>query len=112
MWGNGNSTRDFCYIDDAAEALILAAKKYNKVDPINIGSGKEISIKKISNLIKEKIKFKGKIKWLRDMPSGPRRRYLKISKAKKELGFNPKISIKNGINKTIDWYINNHKNKK
>ncbi len=107
VWGNGNATRDFCYIDDIANGLILTAKKYNKVEPLNLGSGKEISIKKIAHLIKNITGYNGKIRWLKHKPSGPKRRVLKISKAKREIGFKPSVSIKEGLNLTINWYINN-----
>lgn len=108
VWGDGSSTRDFCFVEDIVEGLILVAKKYNKTDPINLGSGKEISIKKIALLIKEQIGFKGKIKWQKNKPSGSKRRLLKIKKAK-QLGFRPNISIEQGIKRTIEWYLDNYK---
>ena len=109
VWGDGRSTRDFCYIDDIVDGLISTAKIYKKISPLNLGSGKEISIKKIANLIKNEVGFKEKIKWLKNKPSGPRRRYLKIIKAKREIGFKPKISIKEGIKRTISWYLKKNK---
>ncbi len=108
VWGNGKATRDFCFVEDIAEGLILTAKKYNKIEPLNLGSGKEISIKKIAETIKNIIGFKGKIKWLKNKPSGPKRRFLNTSKAKQEIGFNAKTSIEVGLNKTINWYIKNN----
>jgi len=103
VWGDGKSTRDFCFVDDIVDGLVLTAKSYNKISPLNLGSGKEISIKTLANLIKKEVGFKGKIKWLKNKPSGPKRRYLKILKAKQEVGFNPKISIKEGLKRTISW---------
>ena len=108
VWGDGKATRDFCYIDDIVDGLILTAKKYKKTEPLNLGSGKEISIKFLANLIKSKIGYKGKIRWLKNKPVGPKRRFLKIDKAKKEIGYNPKIDIHEGLNRTINWYIQNY----
>ena len=109
VWGDGKSTRDFCFVDDIVDGLVLTAKSYNKISPLNLGSGKEISIKTLANLIKKEVGFKGKIKWLKNKPSGPKRRYLKILKAKQEVGFNPKISIKEGLKRTISWYVKNNR---
>ena len=109
VWGDGKSTRDFCFVDDIVDGLVLTAKSYNKISPLNLGSGKEISIKTLANLIKKEVGFQGKIKWLKNKPSGPKRRYLKILKAKQEVGFNPKISIKEGLKRTISWYVKNNR---
>lgn len=110
VWGDGSVTRDFCYVDDAADGIILAAKKYNKVDPLNIGSGKEISIKELAILIKKIVGYNGKIKWLKNKPTGPARRYLDISKAKKMINFRNKVNLQNGLKLTIDWFEKNQKN--
>ena len=107
VWGDGRATRDFCYVEDVAEGIIKAAQKYNKPDPINLGSGKEVSIKKISLIIKAKVKFKGSIKWDTSKPIGPKRRFSNINRAKKELGFKPDTSLDKGLEKTINWYIKN-----
>ena len=106
VWGNGNSTRDFCYIEDIASGIISAAENYDESMPINLASGKEITIKEIAEIIKKEIGYKGKIIWDKDMPIGPNRRNVSIDLAKKKINFNPKISIKEGIKKTVDWYIN------
>jgi GDP-L-fucose synthase len=74
--------------------------------PINLASGKEITIKEIAEIIKKEIGYKGKIIWDKDMPIGPNRRNVSIDLANKKINFNPKISIKEGIKKTVDWYIN------
>ena len=108
VWGSGKATRDFCYVEDIADGLILTAKNYKKIEPLNLGSGKEISIRKIAKIIKSIIGFKGKIKWLKNKPSGPNRRFLNISKAKREINFSVKTSIKDGLTKTINWYIENN----
>ena len=106
VWGNGNSTRDFCYIEDVASGIISAAENYDESMPINLASGKEITIKEIAEIIKKEIGYKGKIIWDKDMPIGPNRRNVSIDLANKKINFNPKISIKEGIKKTVDWYIN------
>ena len=106
VWGNGNATRDFCYIEDIASGIMSAAENYNESMPINLASGKEITIKEIAEIIKKEIGYKGKIIWDKDMPIGPNRRNVSIDLANKKINFNPKISIKEGIKKTVDWYIN------
>ena len=104
VWGTGEATRDFIYVDDAAEGMILAAEKYNKSDPVNLASGKEKKIKEIALMIKKNIGFKGQIIWDSKMPTGPKRRVVSIGKAKKEFAFKIKTSMKAGIKKTINWY--------
>ena len=106
VWGNGNATRDFCYVDDVAEGIILAAEKYNKSDPVNLASGNETAIKEIALLVKKKIGYQGNIVWDASKPSGPSRRFVDVSKAKKEFGYCVNTTLEEGINKTIDWYMN------
>jgi len=105
VWGDGNATRDFCYVDDVAEGIILAAEKYNKSDPVNLASGNETAIKEIALLVKKKIGYQGNIVWDANKPSGPPRRFVDISKAKKEFGYWANTTLEEGINKTIDWYM-------
>ena len=105
VWGDGNATRDFCYVDDVAEGIILAAEKYNKSDPVNLASGNETAIKEIALLVKKKIGYQGNIVWDANKPSGPPRRFVDISKAKKEFGYCTNTTLEEGINKTIDWYM-------
>ena len=105
VWGNGESTRDFCYVEDIAEGIILAAEKYNKSDPINLASGKEMKVKKIALLIKKKIGYMGNIVWDSNKPVGSKRRKININKAKNEFGYKVMTSLEEGIQKTIDWYI-------
>lgn len=106
VWGDGNASREFLYIEDAAKAVIAAVKKYNKPDPINIGSGKEVPIKSLVSIISEIIGYKGEIRWNSNRPNGQPRRCLNIEKAKKEFGFIANTSLHDGLKKTIDWYIN------
>ena len=104
VWGNGDSTRDFCYIEDIATGIILAAESYNDSEPINLASGKETTIKEIATIIKNQIDYKGKILWDKNMPVGPNRRNVSIDLARKKINFNPKISLEEGIVKTLNWY--------
>ena len=105
VWGNGESTRDFCYVEDVAEGIVLAAEKYNKSDPVNLASGNETTVKEIALLIKKKIGYEGNIIWDAHKPSGPQRRVVDINKAKKEFEYRVTTPLEEGINKTIDWYI-------
>ncbi len=104
VWGTGKPTREFLYVEDAAEGILLAAEKYNKPDPVNLGAGFEISIKELAELIKKLTGFKGKISWDRTKPDGQPRRMLDITRAKKEFGFVAKTPFKKGLQKTIDWF--------
>ena len=107
VWGTGKATREFLYVEDCAEAIVLATEKYDKPDPVNIGAGFEISIKELADLIREIIGFKGKIVWDASKPDGQPRRCLDISRAFKEFGFETKMDFKTGLEKTIKWYKEN-----
>lgn len=107
VWGTGKASREFLYVEDAAEGILLATEKYNKSDPVNLGSGKEITIKALVDLIAELSGFDGKISWDATKPDGQPRRCLDTSKAKREFGFLAKIDFKKGLKKTIGWYANN-----
>jgi len=106
-WGSGKPTREFLYVEDAAEAILLATAKYNKPEPVNVGAGFEISIKELSNLIVKLTGFKGEIIWDRTKPDGQPRRYLDTSKAYKEYGFKAKTKFEIGLRNTIEWYRKN-----
>jgi GDP-L-fucose synthase len=108
VWGTGKATREFFYVEDAAEAIALAAEKYDKSDPVNIGAGFEISIKDLAELIVELTGFKGEIVWDVTKPDGQPRRMLETSKAFKEFGFKAKTDFREGLRKTVDWYIKNY----
>jgi GDP-L-fucose synthase len=105
VWGTGKPTREFLYVEDAAEAIILATEKYSNSEPINIGVGFEISIKDLVKIIVKLTNFKGKVIWDRTKPDGQPRRCLDTSKAIKEFGFKAKISFEGGLKKTIENYI-------
>lgn len=107
VWGTGNPTREFLYVEDAAEGILLAAERYNKPDPVNLGAGFEISIKDLVGLITSLVDFEGKIIWDTSKPDGQPRRMLDTSKADKEFGFKAKISLEEGLKRTITWYLEN-----
>jgi GDP-L-fucose synthase len=104
VWGTGKASREFLYVEDAAEAILFATEKYNKADPVNIGAGKEITIHELVNLIGELTGFKGDIVWDTSKPDGQPRRCLDTSKAKREFGFEAKTDFREGLKRTIDWY--------
>lgn len=106
VWGTGKSTREFLYVEEAAEAIALAAERYEGSDPINLGASFEISIEELANLIKKIVGFEGEIVWDKTKPDGQPRRKLDTSKAKEEFGFESKMAFKEGLEHTIKWYIN------
>ena len=104
MWGTGKASREFLYVEDAAKGIVLATEKYDKPDPVNLGSSKEITIKNLVKTICAQMKFKGEIHWDSTKPDGQPRRKLDVSRAKKEFGFIAKTSFETGLKKTIEWY--------
>ena len=111
VWGTGKATREFLYVEDAAEAIVLATEKYNKPSPVNIGAGFEISIKDLVDLIVKLTGFKGEIIWDSSKPDGQPRRMLDTSRAEKEFGFRAKTDFEEGLTKTIYWYISTKQTK-
>ena len=105
VWGTGKATREFLYVSDCAEGIILAAEKYDKPDPVNIGAGFEISIKNLAEKIKDAVGFEGKIVWDSTKPDGQPRRCLDTSRALKEFSFKAKINFDEGLVNTINWYV-------
>ena len=103
-WGSGKASREFVYVKDVAEAIYLATKKYNKPDPVNIGTGHEIKIKDLAHLIADLIEYKGEIIFDASKPEGQMRRQLEVSKAQKEFGFIAKTNLREGLEKVIEWY--------
>jgi len=104
LWGDGSPTRDFLYVDDAAMGIILAAEKYDKSEPLNLGSDFEISIKDLAQKIIELMNADVTINWDTTKPNGQPRRCVSIEKAKREIGFEPKTSLEEGMKKTIEWF--------
>jgi GDP-L-fucose synthase len=109
VWGSGKATREFLYVEDAAEAILLATEKYDHEDPVNIGAGFEISIKELAELIKELTGFEGRLVWDSTKPDGQPRRMLDTSRALKEFSFKAKTPFRDGLRKTIEWYKENCK---
>ena len=109
VWGTGNSSREFLYVEDAAEGIITAAEKYDKADPVNLGTGTEITIKELVKLVARLTDFKGAIVWDTTKPDGQPRRCLDTSRAEKELGFKAKTDLITGLKRTIKWYNENYR---
>lgn len=107
VWGDGSPTREFIYSEDAARAIAMATMHYSRPEPINIGTGYEISIRDLITLICQLMQFSGEIRWQTEQPNGQPRRCLDTRRAKRLLGFVPKISLKQGLQETIDWYKQN-----
>ena len=104
VWGDGSPTREFLYVEDAAEGICLAAERYDSSEPVNLGSGMEISIKDLVHTIKRMIGFAGEIIWDTTKPNGQPRRSLDTSRAEKHFGFRAKTSFEEGLRRTIEWY--------
>lgn len=107
VWGTGEATREFLYVEDAAEGIVLATTKYNKSEPVNLGAGFEINIKDLITKIAEIMNYKGEFKWDNTKPNGQPRRMLDVSRAKREFGFSAATKFDKGLKKTIEWYISN-----
>ncbi len=105
-WGDGSPTREFIYVDDAAEGITLATMRYNSSDPVNIGSSFEISIKDLTELIARLTGFEGEIRWDTSKPNGQPRRKLDTSRAKERFGFEARTNFEDGLRRTIEWYAN------
>lgn len=104
-WGDGSPSREFLYVDDCAHAIVEATLKYNSSEPVNIGSGQEISIKDLTELIADLVGFKGRISWDKYKPNGQPRRCLDVSRAKAWFGFEATTPLKEGLLKTLQWYL-------
>jgi len=103
-WGSGNVSREFLYVDDAAEGILLASERYNQPDPVNLGAGREITIRELADLIRELSGYDGEIVWDSSQPDGQPRRCLDTSRAKTEFGFVASTGLREGLQKTIRWY--------
>ena len=105
LWGDGSPTREFLYVEDAAEGILLATERYDKSDPVNLGSGMEISIRNLATTIAAMTGFAGRITWDTSQPNGQPRRCLDVSRAQSEFGFRAATPFEVGLRKTIDWYL-------
>jgi len=104
VWGDGSATREFLYVDDAAEGFVRAAESYDGGDPVNIGSGEEISIRALAEIIVEMCDYGGRIVWDTSRPNGQPRRKLDTTRAENEFGFRSQTTFREGLRATIDWY--------
>lgn len=104
VWGDGTPTREFLYVDDAAEGIVLALERYETPDPVNLGSGSEISIKDLVSLITSLTGFEGQVAWDTTKPNGQPRRRLDTTRAEREFGFKASVPLEKGLRKTVDWY--------
>ena len=111
LWGDGSPTREFLYVEDAAEGIVLATEHYDKSDPVNLGSGMEISIRDLATTIAEMTGFAGRIVWDTNQPNGQPRRRLDVSRAEREFGFRAATPFEAGLRKTIDWYVSSRQPK-
>ena len=110
-WGDGSPTREFLYVEDSAEGILLAAELYNKSDPVNLGSAFEVSIKDLLETFARLSNFKGRIVWDTSKPNGQPRRKLDITRAEKEFRFRAQTPFEGGLRKTIEWYMKNREGK-
>ena len=106
VWGTGAASREFLYVDDAAEGIALAAERYDKPDPVNLGAGFEITVRDLAILIADLAGFEGEIAWDTAKPDGQPRRCLDVSRAEQEFGFRAKVDFREGLERTIAWYRN------
>jgi GDP-L-fucose synthase len=104
LWGDGSPTREFLYVEDAAEGLLLAAERYDGAEPVNLGTGREISIRDLAVLIAELTGFEGEIAWDTSMPNGQPRRQLDVTRARELFGFDARTELRDGLARTIAWY--------
>ncbi|MGA2626674.1 MAG: GDP-L-fucose synthase [Candidatus Bathyarchaeia archaeon] len=104
LWGTGKASREFLYVTDAAEGIILATERYNKGLPVNLGTGEELTIDELARSISEITGFRGKLEWDATKPDGQPRRRLETTRAEHEFGFQAKTKLKDGLTKTIEWY--------
>jgi GDP-L-fucose synthase len=109
LWGDGSPTREFLYAGDAARGLVMAAASYDSSEPVNLGTGQEISIRDLATLIAEKTGFRGSLRWDPSQPNGQPRRRLDVSRARERFGFEAKTTFADGLRATIEYFEENHK---
>ena len=103
-WGDGTATREFLHVEDAAEGIVLAAERYDKSDPVNLGAGSEVAIRDLAERVRRLSGFAGRIRWNTSYPNGQPRRALDTSRALAEFGFRARVGLEEGLRRTIDWY--------
>jgi GDP-L-fucose synthase len=105
LWGDGTPSREFFYVDDCARAILLAAEKYDSSDPVNLGSGEEISINALATKIANLVGFEGQIRWDTSKPNGQPRRRLDVSRAEERFGFRATTSLDEGLERVYAWMV-------
>jgi GDP-L-fucose synthase len=104
VWGDGSATREFIFVRDAAEAIVLATERYDEADPVNVGSGNEISIRELAATVCSLAKFRGSLTWDTSKPNGQPRRMLDTTRAAERFGFRATTSFADGLRETVEWY--------
>jgi GDP-L-fucose synthase len=104
LWGDGSPTREFLYVEDCAEALVLAAERYDGFEPVNVGTGQEIAIRDLTTLVADVTGFEGEIVWDTSKPNGQPRRQLDVSRAEELFGFRARTPLREGLERTVAWY--------
>jgi GDP-L-fucose synthase len=105
VWGDGSPTREFLFVEDAADGILLAGERYDSPEPVNLGTGKEVSIRTLAELIKESTGFQGEIRWDTTKPNGQPRRCLDVERARNTFGFSAKVDLLEGVKRTVEWYM-------
>jgi len=105
LWGDGSPTREFLYVEDAAEGIVLAAERYDGSEPVNLGTGEEISIRDLARMIADEVGFSGSIVWDTTKPNGQPRRCLDTSRAQQYFGFRAQQGLREGVAKTLAWFL-------
>ncbi len=105
VWGSGAVTREFLYVEDAAEGIVLAAERYGEAAPVNLGANEEITVRELVTLIAEVVGYQGRIDWDASRPDGQRRRRVDAGRAKRAFGWEPRMDLRAGLQRTIDWYV-------
>jgi GDP-L-fucose synthase len=105
VWGTGAATREFLYVDDAAEGVVLAAERYSGGDPVNLGSGTEVSIRKLARLIADRVGYEGELRWDPSKPDGQPRRRVDTRRAEAAFGWRARTTLEDGLARTVDWYL-------
>jgi nucleoside-diphosphate-sugar epimerase len=112
IWGSGTPIREFLYVEDCADGILLAAEKYDAAEPLNIGTGVGTTIRELVETLSEVLKFRGEIVWDRTKPDGQAKKILEVSKMKRELDWHPRFALREGLEKTVRWYQQNELSQK
>jgi GDP-L-fucose synthase len=107
LWGDGSPTRDFLYVQDAARAIVSAAASYDRAEPINLGSGREVLMSHLAEQIQAVVGHQGRLRWDSNRPNGQPRRVLDASSARAAIGFEPQVELTEGLRRTHQWYLEN-----